>query len=349
MPWQATTIVARLGTALGLRRRWRDAASVRRAMRLAERASGGAAPVAAQRAFDRALAGVSEEERYQITKFVVDFDPGTRAVVQRALASGAPATAVIVLCRGWKGLTAAERGLALGPAREAKQGPVSLAGAPAEQADDTMCGAAAMAIMLMMGDPFVGIWLASGRTFSPHVPPEVERIPRRAWLMTPAERWEALQRSIHVESVRRGFLLLVPWPKSLGTPPWRVDNHTRFFGLKFHGGIVDDTDESELDAMITHARAALADGIPVPIYASGDSARGLDTVVPRHVVLLTHAIDGGFLAYEPSSGAQHFVSDRQLAQGGKGLRALGNWSHVSWMILPKAKADPKPSVAGGRR
>ena len=290
------------------------------------------------RAFERTLAALSEEERFQLTKLMIDLDPSIRAVAQRGLASGAPPSAVTGLIREWKELTPGERDLALGPVREATEGPVALAGIPARQMDDTTCGAAAMAIMLMVGDPFVGIWLASGRLFSHYLPPEVGRIPRRSWMMTPQERWEGLQRSIHVDTVRRGFLLLVPWPRSLGTPPWRVDNHTRFLGLRFHGGMVDDTDEADIEAMITRAMAALLDGIPVPIYASGDSARGLDTVVPRHVVLLTHVVDGGFLVYEPASAAQHFVSEPQLREGGKGLRAFGNWSHISWMILPKAKS-----------
>ncbi len=337
MKWQATTILARLGKALGLRRRWRDAGSVRRAMRLAQRASEEAIPAAWYRAYERALAALSEEDRFKFAKLLVDLDAEAQGVAQRGLASGAPISAIIGLIRSWKDLTDAERDMALGPVREGKEGPVNLAGTPARQVDDTTCGAAAMAVMLMIGDPFVGIWIASGRSFFHYLPPEVARIPRRTWLMTPGERWEGLQKSIHVDTVRRGLFLLVPWPRSFGTPPWRVDNHTRFLGLKFHGGIVDDTDETDLDAMITRATAALIDGIPVPLYASGDSSRGLDTVVPRHVVLLTHVIKGGFLAYEPASAEQHFISDKQLREGGTGLKALGNWSHVSWMILPKAK------------
>lgn len=337
MKWQATTILARLGKALGLRRRWRDASSVRRAMRLTQRASEGETPAAWFRAYERSLAALPEDDRFTLTKLMVDLDHEAKDVVQRGLASGAPTSAIIGLIRAWKDLTDMERDLALGPAREAREGPVTLAGIPARQVDDTTCGAAAMAIMLMIGDPFTGIWVASGRSFFHYLPPEVVRIPRRTWMMTPQERWDGLQKSIHVDTVRRGLLLLIPWPRSLGTPPWRVDNHTRFLGLKFHGGIVDDTDETDIDAMVTRATAALVDGIPVPLYASGDSSRGLDTVVPRHVVLLTHVVEGGFLAYEPSSAAQHFLSEAQIREGGRGLKALGDWSHISWMILPKAK------------
>jgi hypothetical protein len=343
MAWHATTLAARFGKALGLSRRWRDASAIARSTRLVQRSSAGLSSAAIARAYERTLAALAEDERFRLTKASVDLVADGKAVVQRALASGAPADAVIALARAWPDLLPIERGLALGPVSSATPGPVTVAGVPARQVDSTTCGAAAMAVMLMIGDPFVGLWVASGRTFSHYRPPEIARIEGRAWLTESVQRWEALQRSIHVDTVRRGFLLLVPWPRTLGTPPWRVDNRTRFAGLRFQGVIVDDTDAADLDALISHATAAISDGIPVPIYASGDSSRGLDTVVPRHVVLLTHRIAGGFLAYEPASAHLHVVTDAQLHDGGKGLRALGNWSHLAWMILPKAKRPSSPA------
>ncbi len=311
-------------------------------MRLVQRSSQGRSPTAITRAYERVLAALPEDQRFRLTKVAVDLDADGKSVVQRALASGAPADAAVAIARAWPDLLPVERGLALGPVMAAVPGAVTISGVPARQMDATTCGAAAMAVMLMIGDPFVGVWVASGRTFAHYRPPEIARIEGRAWLAEPIQRWEALQRSIHIDTVRHGFLLLVPWPRTLGTPPWRVDNRTRFAGLRFQGAIVDDTDAADLDALIAHATAALSDGIPVPIYASGDSARGLDTVVPRHVVLLTHRVEGGFLAYEPSSARLHLVTDQQFRDGGKGLRALGAWSHLSWMILPKAKAPWNP-------
>lgn len=335
MPWQLSTAVARLGRALGLRRRWGGAESVARSIRL-RRASDPTLPEGASaRAYRKALATLPETERFRLAKVVVDLPADARAAIQRGLASGAPAGAVLALARGWTGLSPTERELALGPVVSAEPGPVMIAGVEARQVDDTTCGAASMAIMLMVGDPFVGLWVASGRSVSTYLPPEVARVPRRAGLTTPELRWVALQRSIHLDTVRRGILFLIPWPRTLGTPPWRVNNHTRFAGLRFRGALVDDTDVADLDSLIAHAAAALADGIPVPVYAAGDSAKGLDAVVPRHVVLLTHRIAGGFIAYEPSSAAQHLVTDEQLRSGGRGLEALGNWAHLSWMILPR--------------
>jgi hypothetical protein len=346
MRWQASSVVARIGKALGLRRRWREAASVERALRLRDRAGRGETRGALVRAAERRLAALPEDERFHLTKLLVDLDAEAKSVVQRGLASDAPFDAVVALARAWPTLKPSECELAIGPLAKAVAGPVAIAGAPARQVDETTCGAAAMAMMTAIGDPFVGIWLASGRVFAHYRPPEIERIAGAAWLNGPAERWAEFQKSIHVDTVRHGLLLLVPWPRGLGTPPWRVDNRLRFGGIRFRGAIVDDTDVTDLDALIAHASAAISDGIPVPIYASGDSRRGLDTVIPRHVVLLTHRFDGGFFAYEPASAALHSVTDRQLKDGGKALRALGNWSHVSWMILPQARELPRPPAGG---
>lgn len=337
MAWQLTTAAARLGRALGLRRRWTGAAAVARALGLASRAARADGDTAASRAYARRLAHLPEAERFAVAKALVDLDPEGRAASERALASGAPPRAVVAFARAWGDLGLEERGLAISPLPEPAEGPVEVAGVPAAQVDQTTCGAASMAIMLIVGDPLVGVWLASGRTMAGHVPPEVRRIPPGVRLDTAERRWRALQRSIHVHTVRRGFLLLLPWPRGLGTPPWRVNNHTRFLDLRFRGAIVDDTDDADVDALIAHASAALHDGIPVPLYAQGDSARGLDTVVPRHVVLLTHRFPGGFFAYEPASARLHTITDAQIRRGGRGLRALGNWSHVAWLILPRPR------------
>ncbi len=337
MAWQLTTILARTARAIGLRRRWGGAAAVNRATTLADRAARPGADSVFARVAGRAIGRMPEEERFALTKAMVDLDANARAVMDRAAASGAPARAVLALARQWTSLAATERELAMSPLPASDEGPVVLAGIPARQADSTTCGAASMAIMLMMGDPFVGLWLSSGRRLGDYLPPEVRRIAPHTRLDSVERRWGALQRSIHAATVRRGLLLLLPWPERLGTPPWRVNNATRFAGVSFRGAVVDDTDDADVDALILHASAALRDGIPAPIYASGDSARGLDTVIPRHVVLLVRRLSGGFSAYEPGSARLHAITDAQIRAGGAGLSALGNWSHVAWMILPRAR------------
>ncbi len=340
MAWQLTTILARAARVFGLRRRWGGAAAVSKAMELADRAPRPGRDTVFARAAERATRRLPEADRFALAKAVVELDPETRAVIDRALASQAPVRAILALAHQWSSLTPAERTIATSPLPSANESPVALDGVPARQVDSTTCGAASMAVMLMMGDPFVGLWVASGRRLGGYLPPEIRRIPSQARLDTVDRRWGALQKVIHRETVRRGFLLLVPWPEKLGTPPWRVNNATRFAGVGFRGAIVDDTDDADVDALISHASAALRDGIPVPIYASGDSAKGIDTVIPRHVVLLVRRLADGFVAYEPGSARLYPITDDQIRQGGAGLRALGNWSHVAWMILPRARNRP---------
>ncbi len=337
MAWQLTTILARTARAIGLRRRWDGAAALSTARALADRAVRPGQDSVFARAAGRATRRMPEDERFALAKAIVDLDPDVRAVIDRALASGAPARAVLALARQWTSLAATERAHAVSPLPTADEGPVTLVGTAARQVDATTCGAASMAIMLMMGDPFVGLWVASGRRLRDYLPPEVRHIAPHARLDSVERRWDALQRAIHVQTVRRGLLLLLPWPQRWGTPPWRVNDATRFAGLAFRGAVVDDTDDADVNALITHASAALRDGIPVPIYASGDSAKGLDTVIPRHVVLLVRRLHSGFSAYEPSSARLHAITDAQIRAGGVGLKALGNWSHVAWMILPRAR------------
>jgi len=340
MPWQLTTVLARAARVVGLRRRWGGAEAVTRANALADRAPRPGRDTVFARAAERATRRLPEADRFALAKAVVDLDPAARAVMDRAVASGAPARALLALARQWPSLTPTERAIAASPLPDADEGPVALDGVPARQVDSTTCGAASMAIMLMMGDPFVGAWVASGRRLGGYVPPEVRSIPPQARLDTVELRWGALQKAIHRETVRRGFLLLLPWPERLGTPPWRVNNSTRFAGIGFRGAVVDDTDDADVSALISHASAALRDGIPVPIYASGDSAKGIDTVIPRHVVLLVRRLADGFVAYEPGSARLYPITDDQIRQGGAGLSALGNWSHVAWMILPRAQTRP---------
>ncbi len=340
MAWQLTTALARTARALGLRRRWASARAVDRAAALASRAERPGGDTVFARAAARATARLPEAERFALAKAVVDLDEAGRAVIDRALASGAPMRATLALARQWPALTDVERRLASSPLPDGPEGPVVLAGTPARQVDQTTCGAASMAMMLMIGDPFVGVWVASGRRFGGYLPPEAERIATLARLDTVERRWHSLQRTIHAATVRRGLLALLPWPTALGTPPWRVNNSTRFAGIAFRGAVVDDTDDADVDALIHHASAALRDGIPVPLYASGDSSRGLDSVIPRHVVLLVRRLEGGFAAYEPGGARLHAITDAQIRDGGKGLAALGNWSHVSWMILPRARRKP---------
>ncbi len=268
------------------------------------------------------------------------YDMGQDApVIERAVASGAPIEAVAALAASWTELDPEDRALIRYPARRRDTGAVMWGSVRATQVDQTTCGAASMAMMLMIGDPFVAAWVAVGYRGGWYVPPEALAASIDAdvvghGLHTVADRWDALQRAMHVRVTRHGLGLL-PWPLALGSPPWRLDNATRFGSLRFRGALVDDARADEVAALGAHVRSAVADGIPVPLYASGDSAGGLDTVIPRHVVLVVGLDGEDFLVYEPSTGALHRLDLRAL--GGEPLAALGNWNRVGWAVLPRSR------------
>lgn len=257
-------------------------------------------------------------------------------VIERAIASGTPLDGVALLAAAWESLDADARSFIRNPLSRRDAGPIDWGRAVATQVNQTTCGAATMAIMLMMGDPLVALWVAAGRQGGMYVPPEVLAVEARSGAFhTVADRWDALQLSLH-EAVTHHGLGPFPWPQAYGTPPWRVDDVTRFARLRFRGVLVDDSRDDEVAALESHSRAALADGIPVPLYVSGDSEGGLKAVVPRHVVLLVGVDGDAFVVYEPSSGALH---RHRFVVGGAKAAALGNWNRVAWAVLPRTRVS----------
>jgi hypothetical protein len=260
-------------------------------------------------------------------------------VLRRAIATGAHVAAVASFAGAWSTLDEIQRAVVRNPLGRTGVGPVTFAGVPARQVDGTTCGPAALSLMLMLGDPFVALWVITGRHVGGYVPlePLVTEVLTRE-IRTVEERWRSLQREIHREATRWAVGPL-PWPKALGTPPWRLDNTIRFAGVRFHGRLVDDRDAVEVGGLIAHASAALADGIPVPLYSGGDSGAGLQAVVPRHVVLLIAREANGFLVFEPSAGRVVSLSDSALhAADTAPQAALGNWTRVNWVVLPRHKS-----------
>lgn len=326
------SLAARAGRALGGRRAFISEAAASRAATLLDAAPD--RPDVFARVCARRLEAASPADRKALEAALSELGNDS-PVVERAIASGAPLDAVAMLAAAWESLDAGAKALVRDPLSRRDPGPVTWGRVTATQIDQTTCGAATMAMMLMMGDPLVALWVASGRRGGPYMPPEVFEVDVRGGAIhTVADRWGSLQWAIHDRVTRHGLGPL-PWPRAYGTPPWRVNNLTRFAGLRFRGVLVDDARADELAALAAHARAALADGIPVPLYASGDSARGLDSVVPRHVVLLVGVDGDAFLVYEPSSGALHRLDLE--AVGGGPVAALGNWNRAAWAVLPKVR------------
>lgn len=320
---------------LGLRGSWAQPYAASHAAGLAQRGPRRDGDTVFARAYARRMAALSGADRKALdaarAEMVTDAE-----VLERALASGATVTAAAALAAAWEKLPESAKDVVRAPSGTG-MGSVRLGSIKAQQIDGTTCGAAVMAMMAMTGDPLLAAWVMTGRVFGDHLPPEAlavtihEDNPR-----TIDERWAALQRVEHRSVTRRG-LGIAPWPRSLGTPPWRVDDETRFAGVRFRSAMLDDTDPDVIDAAIAHASAALRDGIPVPLFTGGDSDAGLDTVVPRHVVLLVGRIDGGFRVYEPSTARVVPLDDARLCGGGRKEPAFGQWTRACWMTLPKQR------------
>lgn len=336
MAWTLVSIAARASRALGGRRALLSERASQRARRIVATAAD--RPDLFARACVRRIDALPAADRRAV-EVALEEMAGDEPVVERAVASGAPVEAVAALAASWSGLDSVARDLIRHPLGAMQPGPVVWGRVTATQVDQTTCGAASMAMMLMIGDPFVAAWVAAGRRGGWYLPPEalaavIEADAVGFGLPTIAERWDALQRVMHARVVR-GALGPVAWPRALGTPPWRIDNSSRFAGLRFRGMFIDDARDDELAAFGAHTRAALADGIPVPLAVGGDSARGWSTVIPRHVVLIVGTDGDALLVYEPGSGAIHaWVPSSSRVER---LPALGGWNRACWAVLPRAR------------
>lgn len=335
MAWTVAGALARVARTVGGAARWDAPAALEHAQ--ARAASSLDRPDLFARVASRRIAMADAPDRKAL-EAALDAAGEDSGVIERAIASGAPIAAVAALAQSWKRLSAEARGIVRSPLGREGTGPVTwgrgAAAVRAVQMDQTTCGPTAMAMALLLTDPFVAAWLATGRRFADYTPPELAGVGEPP---TIEARWHAMQRALHARSTRRG-LWIAPWPRTLGTPPWAVRSTLRVAGLRLAARTVDDADPRDLAALAAHARAALSDGIPVPLYSSGDSDAGLDSVVPRHVVLLVRAVDDGFHVFEPGTGAVHLLRLSGVAERDPAaFAALGRWSRIAWVVLPRAR------------
>mgnify|MGYP000932809468 CR=1 FL=1 len=264
-----------------------------------------------------------------------------QALRARALAAGVPEAAAEELAELWPSLDESLRLQVAAPLR--RRGPglqlVRWGEDLARQTDGTTCGSACLVMLAAAGDPSLALWLATGRLLDGHTPPEV-RVLRRvrpgAVPDRPGRRFAALQLLVKQVSNARALGPL-PWPHALGTPPWGASLAARFAGLRFRAEMVDDADRPRTARQLARAAGALAAGIPVPLFSGGDLGAGLDSAVPRHVVLLAGlSADGsGFSVYEPGQAALVDISRREILEPAGPRPALGGWSHAAWIVLPR--------------
>jgi hypothetical protein len=265
----------------------------------------------------------------------------------RALLAGAPVDAADALVDAVGELDARERDQVADPLHPASGTDVLRLGtAAARQTDGTTCGSSVLAMLAAAGDPTLAYWLVTGRALAGYRPPELDGVGDAAG---PAVRFGDLQEALKGRSNARAVLGLLPWPAVLGTPPWGAARVARFPGVAYRSVLVDDTRPGELAVVLARAARALDHGVPVPVYAGGDLARGLATAIPRHVVLLTARTADGYTVYEPSTGRVLALTTDEVTSGDGPVAALGGWPHVCWALLPvRSAAAPARSGSGGQ-
>lgn len=260
---------------------------------------------------------------------VVAADPPGSPPWRRALAATGSAEAADALAAAWPGLDDDARAAVLDPARRL--------GPHGRQVTQRTCGPAVLTMLAAVGDPVLALWLATGRLLPGPRAPELAGAPAGALRSLagrpPSARFAVLHEVVHRRATRRAVAGAVPWPRQYGTPPWAVAASARFLGVRYTHAVVDDTVPARLDEVLARVDAALDAGIPVPLFTGGDSGRGWQAAVPRHVVLAVGRSGDGLQVWEPSRGAVVRIGRAALA-GGAPHAAFGGWSHLAWAVLP---------------
>jgi hypothetical protein len=112
----------------------------------------------------------------------------------------------------------------------------------------------------------------------------------------------------------------MPWPQSLGTPPWAVANQLEGTSrVSHHTELVRRRDPAATYAWLAGG------GFPAALYVG-------QSWLPRHVVLVIDGDDDALRVYEPSGGRVERVARESFAAGRLGL---GGWD-VPWFVVAPA-------------
>jgi hypothetical protein len=217
-----------------------------------------------------------------------------------------------------------------------------------DQTDATTCGSTSLVVLMAQSDPLLALWLRTGQRPPGYDPPWLSHLTPAQWAAASYDERLTLVEQAMKSATNENELLPggspFPWPSGLGTPPWGtadvLDGNVTTTGTGYESVMIDDQDPSLLRDTLTRAAAAANSGNPVPLYVGGDSSDGLDSTIPRHVVLITGYHRGVYTIYDPSSGAQYTVPEQELLDGGgPSLDAFGGWTHPDWIVLPTG--DPR--------
>ena len=211
-------------------------------------------------------------------------------------------------------------------------GRVRLGGGHAAQHTGRTCGTAVLALANALFDP----------DLRAHLRVEGSDVPARERSALARARFAEVQDSLLTAATG------LSWPAVLGTPPWGLARELRVPGVAYEHLPVDDRNAALTEVLTGALQRATAAGIPVPLYAGGNTSGGLARAVPRHVVLLlppsavvsAPASDHARI-YEPASGRVFRRSWARLWNRSKPESAFGGWTHVAWAILPRASRSDR--------
>jgi hypothetical protein len=181
-----------------------------------------------------------------------------------------------------------------------------------QQPDPTSCGAASLVVAQMANDPAYAEFMMTGKH------------PGSGLMLAGslADRFGAETLAMHERVTRdrdaRGRAQM-PWPKSLGTPPWAVARQmTATSGISYDTSVISPFNRR---GALKDIRKATGDGHVVPLYVGNRWS-------PRHVVLvLTDDLD----VYEPAAGERERMTEDDFV---KGKLDLGGWEKPWVSVLP---------------
>ncbi len=190
---------------------------------------------------------------------------------------------------------------------------------PVQQSPVT-CGSACLTVARMLVNPQFARWITTGEG------PRVDAPPGD----TEAERFAAYERVVMDRTNRLyagGRRLNVPWPRSLGTPPWGAKKELEFGASRRGTRYTVEVLRTDLAKRLRadHARLVevVDDGEPALLYVGS-------AVLPRHVVLVLPGDGDGVLdVYDPTTGLVTLLDEESF--GARRLR-LSGWD-VPWFAV----------------
>lgn len=190
---------------------------------------------------------------------------------------------------------------------------------PVQQSPVT-CGSACLTVARMLVDPLFAQWIRTGQPRLPGSPQGAD----------PVERFAAYERVVLRRTntpFPRGAELQLPWPRSLGTPPWGARRELEYgasrAGTRYQIELWRAVDHDGLRRCFDQLVNAVAEGQPGLLYLG-------NRLLPRHVVLVLPGDgDRALDVYDPGSGRVDHLRRDSVVEHRVGL---SGWN-TAWMSV----------------